>query len=77
MGLGFCSSNKAADTPKAWLVHTTCFPLLFVINIMWIPTVHLLVERENGEIIAEGLMDIKQWCSGTSEFQSKLHDLLS
>jgi len=36
---------------------------------MWIPTAHLVVERENGEIIAEGLRQIKQWCSGMSDFQ--------
>ena len=31
---------------------------------VWIPTAHLVVERENGEIIAEGLKHIKQWCHG-------------
>ena len=31
---------------------------------IWIPTAHLVVERENGEIIAEGLQRIKQWCRG-------------
>ena len=36
---------------------------------VWIPTAHLVVERENGEIIAEGLGQIKQWCSGMSDFQ--------
>ena len=36
---------------------------------VWIPTAHLVVERENGEIIAEGLRQIKQWCSGMSNFQ--------
>ncbi|KAF8418741.1 hypothetical protein EV426DRAFT_618294 [Tirmania nivea] len=35
---------------------------------VWIPTAHLVVERENGEIIAEGLRHIKQWCSGMSKF---------
>ena len=28
---------------------------------VWIPTAHLVVEHENGEIIAEGLKHIKQW----------------
>jgi len=36
---------------------------------IWIPTAHLVVERENGEIIAEGLRYIKQWCSGMSGFR--------
>ena len=36
---------------------------------VWIPTAHLVVERENGEHIAEGLRQIKQWCSGMSDFQ--------
>ena len=31
---------------------------------VWIPTAHLVVERENGDIIAEGLRYIKQWCHG-------------
>ncbi|RPB23976.1 hypothetical protein L211DRAFT_849142 [Terfezia boudieri ATCC MYA-4762] len=32
---------------------------------VWIPMAHLVVERENGEIIAEGLRHrIKQWYSG-------------
>lgn len=31
---------------------------------VWIPTAHPVVECENGEIIAEGLKYIKQWCSG-------------
>lgn len=31
---------------------------------VWIPTAHLVVERENGEIIADGLKHIKQWGSG-------------
>ena len=31
---------------------------------VWIPTAHLIVERENGEIIAAGLKCIKQWCGG-------------
>ena len=31
---------------------------------IWIPTAHLVVERENGEIIAEGLKHIKHWCAG-------------
>lgn len=30
---------------------------------VWIPTAHLVVERENGEIIAEGLKHIRRWCS--------------
>ena len=33
---------------------------------IWIPTAHLVVERENGEIIAEGLKYIKLWCHGIS-----------
>ena len=33
---------------------------------VWIPTAHLVVERENAEIIAEGLKYIKQWCNGIS-----------
>ena len=31
---------------------------------VWIPAAHLVVERENGEIIAEGLKHIKRWCNG-------------
>ena len=31
---------------------------------IWIPTAHLVVERENGEIIAEKLKNIKKWCKG-------------
>ena len=31
---------------------------------IWIPTAHLVVEHENGEIITEGLKHIKQWCRG-------------
>ena len=31
---------------------------------MWIPTAHMVVERENGEIIAEGLKHIQPWCNG-------------
>ena len=31
---------------------------------VWIPAAHLVVERENGEIIAEGLKHIKHWCNG-------------
>ena len=30
---------------------------------VWIPTAHMVVERENGEIIAAGLNYIKQWCT--------------
>ncbi|KAF8428713.1 hypothetical protein EV426DRAFT_711386 [Tirmania nivea] len=30
---------------------------------IWIPAVHLVVERENGDIIAEGLRTIKKWCN--------------
>jgi len=36
---------------------------------VWTPTAHLVVERENGEIIAQGLRYIKQWCRGMSELQ--------
>ena len=32
---------------------------------IWIPTAHLVVERENGEIIAKGLKHIKKWWKGS------------
>ena len=31
---------------------------------VWIPTAHLVVERENGEVIADALKHIKRWCAG-------------
>ena len=31
---------------------------------VWIPAAYLVVERENGDIIAEGLRHIKSWCRG-------------
>jgi hypothetical protein len=31
---------------------------------VWVPTAHLVVERENGEVISDALKYIKRWCAG-------------
>ncbi|RPB21122.1 hypothetical protein L211DRAFT_870168 [Terfezia boudieri ATCC MYA-4762] len=41
---------------------------------IWIPTAHLVVERENGEITAERLKHIKKWCSGKWQPQYVMTD---
>ena len=60
---GWFTQFDATHKLNHWGHHMFSFLVRNEYNI-WIPTAHLVVERENGEIIAEGLKHIKNWCAG-------------
>ena len=62
---GWFTQFDATHKLNQWSHNMFLFLVCNEYNI-WIPTAHLVVERENGEIIAEALKHIKRWCNGTT-----------